>query len=74
MISELALTDKEIGVLMCAADDMGINETAAYMHLGIETVKTYRQRIKKKLNVSTMPGAVGLAYHTGVLKIPHAVS
>ncbi|HEY0802800.1 MAG TPA: response regulator transcription factor [Steroidobacteraceae bacterium] len=47
------LTNRELQVLNMIGEGMSTRETANLLHLGIKTVESHRQRIKRKLNLST---------------------
>ena len=55
------LSKREQQCLYFASCDLSTRETAEKMHLGFETVKSYRRMVLQKLNCKTMVGAVVLA-------------
>jgi DNA-binding NarL/FixJ family response regulator len=65
-----ALSEREISVLLCIADDMTTKEIAAEMHVSMATVSIARAAINAKLDVGSAAAAVAKAYHRGILKIP----
>jgi DNA-binding NarL/FixJ family response regulator len=47
------LSDRELQVLRMIGEGMSTRETAQSLHLSIKTVESHRQRIKRKLNLSS---------------------
>ena len=47
------LSNRELQVLLMIGKGMSTRQTAHSLHLSIKTVESHRQRIKRKLNLST---------------------
>jgi len=47
------LSNRELQILLMIGKGMSTRETAHSLHLSIKTVESHRQRIKRKLNLST---------------------
>jgi DNA-binding CsgD family transcriptional regulator len=64
------LSERELHVLLCIADDMTTKQIADEMNVSEATVSIARAGINAKLDVSSAAAAVAKAYHRGILKIP----
>lgn len=47
------LSSRELQVLSLLGEGMSTRKTAYSLHLGVKTVESHRQRIKRKLNLKT---------------------
>jgi DNA-binding CsgD family transcriptional regulator len=61
------LTRRELDVLQFAADGKTRNETAVWLRIAPNTVRTHRQNILRKLALHTFDGAVALGIRDGVI-------
>ena len=57
-------TSREIEIISCLSKGMTTNETAEYLYLSHETIKTYRSRLMQKFHAKN-------AFHLGVLVMQH---
>ncbi|MCX6592125.1 MAG: response regulator transcription factor [Acidobacteria bacterium] len=73
--SQLAeLSPRELQVLRLVADGKTSKEIAVTLDLGIQTVRSYRKTMMKKLGVSNVAGLTQLALAAGLTRFPHSVS
>lgn len=63
------LTPKEKAVLECAACGMEGPETAEYLGIGYETVRTHRKHALEALNTHTITGACFVALVLGEIDL-----
>ena len=56
----IKLTNREAEILLCLSQGMTTDETAAYLYLSHETVKTHRRNLMLKFDARN-------AFHLGVL-------
>jgi DNA-binding NarL/FixJ family response regulator len=63
------LTAREAQVLRLLAEGLASKEVAAALNLAVETVRTYRKSLMKKLNVHNVAGLVQLAASAGVIAL-----
>ena len=61
------LSGRETEVLRRVADGYSNKEISAIMAIGMETVRTYRKQILKKLSANNGPAMVNVAYQLGLL-------
>jgi DNA-binding NarL/FixJ family response regulator len=61
------LTEAELAVLICAADGLSVDETAAERDRARETVKSQRRLILAKLAAQSMTHAVAIALREGLI-------
>ena len=47
------LSNRELQILHLIGKGMSTRETARILHLSVKTIESHRQRIKRKLNLST---------------------
>jgi DNA-binding CsgD family transcriptional regulator len=62
-----ALSDREYELLLLIAQDLHPEAISAAMHISRSTVKTYRNRMHKKLGVTSDMGAVVKAFRQGLI-------
>ena len=58
------LTDREIEVLRMIGDGKSVKDIASCLHLSVNTINTYRERIKVKLNLSNYLELQKFAIHS----------
>lgn len=66
-ISELGLTDREVGILRLLAEGQADSEIAEALHISRNTVRTHVRRAFAKLGASSRLEAVAVARRHGVL-------
>ncbi|HZC07529.1 MAG TPA: response regulator transcription factor [Ktedonobacterales bacterium] len=64
---DVALSVREISVLMYVADGLTNNAIADHLNVSVRTVETYLSRVYHKLNVKTRYEAVVAAYHSRII-------
>lgn len=62
------LTDRELQVVQLIAKDLKYKAIAAELGLGYETIKTYTNRIRKKLGLSSKVALALWAQKKGIAK------
>jgi DNA-binding CsgD family transcriptional regulator len=67
-IKDTWLTEREVQVLQTAADGMSTVRAAEVLGLRINTVKTHKARIAKKLGAENTAHAVAMAFRAGALQ------
>lgn len=65
-----ALTPREMQVLRLVAEGKTSKEVAGILDLGLQTVRSYRKTMMKKLRVSNVAGLTQLALAAGVTHFP----
>lgn len=65
----MSLTPAELRVLAFAAQGWREKQTAAALHLNIETVKSYSKQARRKLGARNTAHAVAIAYRAGLLEL-----
>jgi DNA-binding NarL/FixJ family response regulator len=63
------LTEREVQVLRLLSEGLANKEVASALDLAVETVRTYRKALMKKLNVHNVAGLVQFAAAAGVIVI-----
>jgi len=63
------LTEREVQVLRLLAGGLASKEVAAALNLAVETVRSYRKSLMKKLNVHNVAGLVQFAASAGVIVV-----
>lgn len=63
-----SLSPRELEVLELVADGNTSKDVANQLHLQVETVRTYRKAIMRKLGVKHVAGLVSVAMQSGILK------
>jgi DNA-binding NarL/FixJ family response regulator len=63
------LTEREVQVLRLLAGGLASKEVAATLDLAVETVRTYRKTLMKKLNLHNVAGLVQFAASAGVIVV-----
>lgn len=66
------LKDREIEVLSLLAQGLASKEVAEALNLAVETIRTYRKSLMKKLRVHNVAGLIQFAATSGLIKIAHA--
>lgn len=61
------LTDREMEVLAFTADGLTQQEIGRRMFVSVDTVKTHRAKLFRKLDARNAPHAVSRGYQTGLL-------
>lgn len=61
------LSQREIEVLVAAAEGLDHIRTAARLRIAPETVKTHRKRVIAKLQANGMPNAIAIAVRAGII-------
>ena len=61
------LTEREMEILVFAAEGETAGETGERLFLSIETVKGYRKKIIAKLEARNMVHAIAIAFRTGLI-------
>jgi LuxR family maltose regulon positive regulatory protein len=61
------LSESEVRVLRLLSGDLTYREIGRHLYLSVNTVRTYAQRIRRKLGVSTRAGAVACARQLGLI-------
>lgn len=64
------LTEREVQVLRFLAEGLTTKEVASALDLAVETIRTYRKTLMKKLKVHNVAGLVQFAASAGVILIP----
>jgi DNA-binding CsgD family transcriptional regulator len=64
--AHLGLSRREAEVLRCVAHGRSVDEVAAELGVGRETVRTHLQQIYRKLGVNDRAGAVAKAWREGL--------
>lgn len=62
------LNEREKQCLYSALADKTMRETAESLCLSLETVRTYRKTILRKLGCNTIAGALSVAMRTGLIE------
>ena len=65
------LSPRELQVLRLVAEGKTSKEIAVLLDLGLQTVRSYRKTIMKKLNVNNVAGLTQLALAAGVTRFGH---
>jgi DNA-binding NarL/FixJ family response regulator len=63
------LTERQVQVLRLLAEGLASKEVAAALNLAVETVRSYRKSLMKKLNVHNVAGLVHFAASAGVIDV-----
>lgn len=63
------LTEREVQVLRLLAEGMTTKDVASALHLAVETVRTYRKTLMKKLGVHNVAGLVHVAAAAGLIVV-----
>jgi DNA-binding CsgD family transcriptional regulator len=66
-----ALSPREFEVLELVADGKTSKDVADLLNLQVETVRTYRKSIMRKLGVNHVAGMVSIAMQSGLLRKRH---
>jgi len=66
------LKDREIEVLSLLAEGLTSKEVAEALNLAVETIRTYRKSLMKKLQVHNVAGLIQFAATSGLVKIARA--
>lgn len=66
-----SLSPREFDVLELVAEGKTSKDIAQLLNLRVETVRTYRKSIMRKLGVNHVAGLVNLAMQAGLLRRPH---
>ncbi len=66
------LSPRELQVLRLVAEGKTSKEIAVLLDLGLQTVRSYRKTMMKKLNVNNVAGLTQLALAAGVTRFPPA--
>lgn len=61
------LTEREIEILKLVAADFTSKELAEYLCISIETVKSHRKSLIRKMGVKTTGGLIGRGFQSGIL-------
>jgi DNA-binding NarL/FixJ family response regulator len=69
-----SLTPRELQVLRLIAEGKSSKEIAVMLGLGLQTVRSYRKTMMRKLNVSNVAGLTQLALTNGVTQPAHALN
>ncbi|MEW2507616.1 LuxR C-terminal-related transcriptional regulator [Amycolatopsis sp. NPDC047767] len=72
--SKLALTKRELEVLIHIASGLGNAGIAKHEFISIETVRTHVKSVLQKLRARNRAHAVAIAYRTGVLTVPQTAA
>ena len=68
------LSPRELQVLRMVAEGKTSKEIAVLLDLGLQTVRSYRKTMMKKLGVNNVAGLTQLALATGVTRLPSSQS
>ena len=63
------LTEREVQVLRLLAEGLASKEVAAALNLAVETVRSYRKSLMKKLKIHNVAGLVQFAASAGVIVV-----
>ncbi len=63
----IVLSQRQAEVLRAAADGLGVKATANSLGIGAESVKSYRETVRKKLGARSITQAAVMAAKAGVL-------
>jgi DNA-binding NarL/FixJ family response regulator len=63
------LTEREVQVLRFLAEGLTTKEVASALDLAVETIRTYRKTLMKKLKVHNVAGLVQFAASAGVIEV-----
>jgi DNA-binding CsgD family transcriptional regulator len=63
---EHGLTALELGVLIAAGHGLTVAETAAKRSCSLETIKSHRKSVLRKLDARNMTHAVAIAFNRGI--------
>src|SRR6266849_8373858 len=63
------LTEREVQVLRLLAEGLASKEVAAALNLAVETVRSYRKSLMKKLKIHNVAGLVQFAASAGVIAV-----
>ena len=73
--SQLAeLSPRELQVLRLVAEGKTSKEIATMLDLGLQTIRSYRKTMMKKLGVSNVAGLTQLALSAGLTRFPYSAS
>lgn len=64
-----SLTEREVQVLRLLAEGLASKEVAAALNLAVETVRSYRKSLMKKLKIHNVAGLVQFAASAGVIVV-----
>lgn len=64
------ITRQELFILQCLANGLEQDAIAERMFLSVNTVKTHRRNLYRKMRATNAPHAVALAFEWGWLKPP----
>lgn len=68
------LSPRELQVLRLVAEGKTSKEIAVMLDLGLQTVRSYRKTMMKKLNVNNVAGLTQLALSAGLTRFPQPVA
>ena len=66
--ADVRLTEREVEILLCVAEDLSSKEAGARLDLDQKTIEFHRQNIRRKLGVSGTAGMVRYAIRAGLLQ------
>jgi DNA-binding CsgD family transcriptional regulator len=69
-VSTSPLSPRQLEILRLGSEGLTADQTAAKLHLGVDTVKTYRRRILATLGAVNTTQAVAIAYDRGLFYAP----
>lgn len=66
-------SDREIEVLHLISDEYTINEIAKKLFISVETVKTHRRHLLRKMEVRNTAGLIRKSFESGILTLHRGV-
>jgi len=68
------ITTREVEIIRLISNEYSSREIANLLYISMETVKTHRKNIRKKLNVKNVAGVVRVAFQTQLITFQSGVA
>jgi len=68
------ITTREVEIIRLISNEYSSREIANLLYISMETVKTHRKNIRKKLNVKNVAGIVRVAFQTQLITFQSGVA
>lgn len=69
ILNRLRITDRELYILMDIVQGLTEKESAKRSYISVDTLKSSKRRLYRKLNASNAAHAVALSFASGLLSI-----